>query len=138
MPDAFAHLRRPSLWIADSDPSVACAVQFLASHCGLVDVHIFESKLKAIKCLQTRFAKPTLLITDYFGGQMRGSEFIRLARQASPETKLILFSAAVDSAKRWITVAGLNIPKPDAIVEKPDIRALMAALGQPDNVGSRI
>jgi response regulator RpfG family c-di-GMP phosphodiesterase len=122
--------RRPTLWISDGDPSVALSIQVLARHCGVVDAHIFECKRKAIRCLRAEVDKPTFLVTDYASGQMRGNEFIRLARDASPDTKLILFSAVVGNIQRWIAVAGLDAPSPDAIVEKPDVRKLMAALCQ--------
>ena len=121
---------RPSLWIADSEPCVAFAVQLLARHCGFADVRIFECKRMAIQRLRTEVTKPTLLITDYLSGYMRGNEFIRLARHAAPGTKLILFSAVVGNIERWIAVAGMNAPRPDAIVEKPSVRKLMAALCQ--------
>src|SRR6266568_3102040 len=130
IPSVVGHVRRPSLWISDSDPCVALSIQVFARHCGFVDTHIFECKPKAIECLQAEVNKPTCLVTDYGRGQMRGNEFIRLARQAGRNTKLILFSAVVGSIQRWITVAGLDSPRPDAIVEKPDARKLMAVLCQ--------
>ncbi len=81
-------------------------------------------------CLQAEVNKPTFLVTDYLGGHMRGNEFIDLARHASPNTKLILFSAVVGNMEGWIAVAGSNAPRPDAIAEKPDARKLMTVLCQ--------
>ena len=130
MPRVIAQARHPSLWIADSDPRVALAVQLLARHLGLADAPIFACKRRAINCLQTEVTKPALLVTDYYSGQMRGDELIRLARQASPATKVILFSAVVGSIEGWIAVAGLDTPKPDVIVEKPNTRKLMTVLCQ--------
>ena len=124
-PMAQGHLARP-----DSDPRVALAVQLLARHLGLADAPIFACKRRAINCLQTEVTKPALLVTDYYSGQMRGDELIRLARQASPATKVILFSAVVGSIEGWIAVAGLDTPKPDVIVEKPNTRKLMTVLCQ--------
>ena len=121
---------RPSLWIADSEPCVAFAVQLLARHCGFADAHFFESNAMAIKRLRTEATKPALLVTDYLSGRMRGDEFVRLARHASPATKLILFSGAVGNIEGWIAVAGLSAPRPDAIVEKPNARKLMTVLCQ--------
>lgn len=128
IPSLLGQVRRPSLWIADSDPTVAFTIQTLARHYGFAEVHIFECKRTAIRHLQTVAIKPTLLVTDYWSGQMRGSEFIRLARDASPATKVILFSAVVGNLQGWIAVAGPNAPQPDAIVEKPSARKLMALL----------
>jgi DNA-binding NarL/FixJ family response regulator len=130
MPGDLAPMRRPSFWIADSDPGVAFAIQLLARHCGFADAHIFECKRTAIHRLRTASTKPTLLVTDYWGWRMRGSEFIRLARDAAPATKAILFSAVVGNLQDWIDVAGVNAPRPDAIVEKPSARKLMATLCQ--------
>ena len=130
MPAVLAQEHRPSLWIADSEPGVAFAIQLLARNCGFEQVHIFECKRTAIRHLQTVATKPTLLVTDYWSGQMRGSEFIRLARDASPATKVILFSAVVGNLTVWTAVAGPNAPRPHAIVEKPSARKLMATLCQ--------
>jgi CheY-like chemotaxis protein len=130
LPNVLAPVRRPSLWIADSEPSVAFTIQLLARHCGFAEVHTFECKRTAIRHLQTVAIKPTLFVTDYWSGQMRGSEFIRLARDAAPATKVILFSAVVGNFQRWIAVAGSNAPRSDAIAEKPNGRKLMSALCQ--------
>ncbi len=130
MPGVLAEVSRPSLWIADSEPGVAVAVHLLARHCGFGEAHVFECKRTALERLRTAVTKPTLLVTDYWSGQMRGDEFIRLARQASPVTKLILFSAVVGNMEGWIAVAGINAPRPDAIVEKPSARKLTATLFQ--------
>ena len=130
IPSVIEQVRHPSLWISDSDPSVALSIQVLARHCGFADAQIFECKRKAIECLRAEVNKPAFLVTDYRSGQMLGDEFIRLARHASPDTKLILFSAVVGTMQRWIAAAGLDAPRPDAIVEKPDARKLMAALCQ--------
>ena len=62
--------------------------------------------------------------------RVRGNEFVRLARHASPSTKLILFSAVVGNIEGWIAVAGLSAPRPDAIVEKPNAWKLMTVLCQ--------
>ena len=128
MPNVLAPVRRPFLWIADSDPTVAFTIQTLARHYGFAEVHIFACKRTVIKRLLATAPKPTLLVTDYWSAQMRGSEFIRLARDASPATKVILFSAVVGNLQGWIAVAGPNAPQPDAIVEKPSARKLMALL----------
>ena len=130
IPSVVAQVRCPSLWIADSDPGVAFTIQLLARHCGLVDVQIIEGKTTAIKRLQTGDAKPTLLVTDYVTGNLRGNEFIRLARHAAPDTKVILFSAVVGNLHRWIAAAGSDAPRPHAFVEKPSARKLMTALCQ--------
>lgn len=130
MPGVLAPGHRPSLWIADSDPGVALAIQLQARHCGFADAHIFECKRTAIHRLRTTSTKPTLLVTDYWGGRVRGNEFIRLARDASPATKVILFSAVVVNLQGWLEIAGANAPRPDAIVEKPSARKLMATLCQ--------
>jgi len=130
IPSVVGHVGRPSLWISDGDPCVALSIQVLARHCGFADAHIFECKRTALKSLQAEVNKPAFLVTDYRSGQMLGDEFIRLARHASPDTKLILFSAVVGNLQRWIAAAGLDAPRPDAIVEKPDARKLMAALCQ--------
>ena len=130
MPSVLAPVRRPSLWIAESDPGVAFTIQLLARHCGFAEAHIFACKRTAIRQLQTAATKPALLVTDYWSGQMRGSEFIRLVREATPATKVILFSAVVGNLQGWMAVAGANAPRPDAIVEKPSARKLMAALCQ--------
>ena len=130
IPSIIAQVRRPPLWIADGEPCVAFPVQLLARHCGFAEVRIFECKRMAIKRLRTEVAKPALLVTDYLSGHMRGNEFIRLARHAAPATKVILFSAVVGNLQRWIAVAGLDAPSPDAIVEKPNVRELMATLCQ--------
>jgi len=128
IPSVIGQVRCPSLWISEGDPCVALSIQVLARHCGFVDARIFECKSKAIECLRAEVNKPAVLVTDYRSGQMWGDEFIRLARHASPDTKLILFSAVVGNIQRWIAAAGLDAPRPDAIVEKPDARKLMAAL----------
>jgi CheY-like chemotaxis protein len=130
MPEIITRVRRPSLWIADSEPCVALSIQMLARHCGLGDARIFACKQTAINCLRTGVNKPALLVTDYLGGHMRGDKFIRLARDASPNTRLILLSAVVGDLQRWIAVAGLDAPRPDAIVEKPNARELIAAFAQ--------
>lgn len=130
MPCGIVNVSRPSLWIADSEPAVACAIQLLARQCGFTDVNIFGCKRTAIQRLRTEITKPTLVVTDYWSGQMQGDEFIRLARQASPNTKVILFSAVVGNRQRWIAVAGVNAPRPDAFVEKPSTRKLMTTLCQ--------
>src|SRR5437870_1117004 len=70
IPHATAHVRGLTLWIADSEPGVALAVQLLARHCGLADTHIFESKELAIRRLRAGITKPTLLVTDYWSSQM--------------------------------------------------------------------
>lgn len=129
-PSVVAQVRRPSLWIADSDPGVAFTVQLLARRYGLVNVHIIECKTTAIKRLQTGDANPSLLITDYVSGNLRGNDFIRLARHAAPDTKVILFSAVVGNLQRWIAAAGSDVPRPHAFVEKPSARKLMTALCQ--------
>jgi CheY-like chemotaxis protein len=125
--------RRPSLWIADSEPCVAFAVQLLARHCGFADARIFASNAIAIKRLRTEAIKPALLVTDYLSGRMGGNEFMQLARHASPATKLILFSATLGTIEEWIAVAGLSAPRPDAIVEKPNARKLMPVLVKCDD-----
>lgn len=130
MPEIMIPVRRPSLWIADSEPSVAFSIQVLARHCGLGDARIFACKRRAIECLRAAANKPALLVTDYLSGHMRGDEFIQLARDASPSTKLILLSAVVGNIQRWIAVAGFDAPRPDAIVEKPNARELIAAFCQ--------
>ena len=127
MPGIITQVRPPSLWIADSEPSVALSIQVLARHCGLGDTRIFACKRTAIECLRAEVNKPALLVTDYLSGHMRGDKFIKLARVASPNTKLILLSAVVGNIQRWIAVAGLDAPRPDAIVEKPNARELIAA-----------
>ena len=86
MPRVIAQARHPSLWIADSDPRVALAVQLLARHLGLADAPIFACKRRAINCLQTEVTKPALLVTDYYSGQMRGDELIRLANSVQAAT----------------------------------------------------
>ena len=130
MPAVLAPARRHSLWIADSEPCVAFAVQLLARHCGFAEARIFASKTMAINRLRAAATKPALLVTDYLSGRMRGNEFVRLARHASLGTKLILFSAALGNIEEWIAVAGLSAPRPDAIVEKPNARKLMTVLCQ--------
>jgi len=130
MPSVLAPGRHPALWIADSDLTVAFTIQTLARHYGFAEVQLFECKRTVIKRLLTTAPKPTLLVTDYWSAQIRGSEFIRLARDASPATKVILFSAVVGNLQDWMAVAGLNAPRPDAIVEKPGARKLMTALCQ--------
>lgn len=130
MPIVMAQVRRPSLWIADSEPGVAVAVQLLARHCGFGEAHVFECKRTALERLRTAVTKPTVLVTDYWSGHIRGNEFIRLARHASAATKVILFSAVLGNLQGWIAVAGLNAPRPDAIVEKPSARKLTATLVQ--------
>lgn len=130
MPGIMVHIGRPSLWIADSDPGVSFAVQLLAQQSGFAETRIFACKQKALTSLQTAITKPTLLVTDYLSGQMRGDEFIRSARHASPITKLILFSAVAGNTEGWIDVAGINAPRPDAIFEKPSARQLMTGLCQ--------
>ena len=127
-PGVIVSVRRPLLWIADSEPCVGIAVQFPARYYGLADAHIYECKRTAIKCLNTEINKPALIVTDYLSGQMRGDEFIRLARLASPGTKLILFSAVVGNIEEYKALAGSNVTRPDAIVEKPNIRKLIAVL----------
>ena len=130
-PSANAPARPSSLWIADRESSVAFTVQLLAQHCGFADARVFACKQHAIKSLRTVAAKPTLLVTDYWSGNIQGDEFIRLARHASPGTKLIVFSAVVGSLERWIAVAGASALRPDAIAEKPNARKLMTTLCQP-------
>ena len=130
MPGIITQVRRPTLWIADSEPSVALSIQVVARHCGLGDARIFACKRTAIECLRAAVKKPELLVTDYLSGHMRGDEFIQLARAASPNTKLILLSAVVGNIQRWIAVAGLDAPRPDAIVEKPNALELIAAFYQ--------
>lgn len=130
MPEIIIQVHRPSLWIADSEASVALSIQMLARHCGLCDARIFVCKRRAIKCLRTAVNKPALLVTDYLSGHMRGDKFIQLARDASPNTKLILLSAVVGNLQRWIAVAGLEAPRPDTIVEKPNTRELIAAFAK--------
>jgi response regulator RpfG family c-di-GMP phosphodiesterase len=130
MPAVLAPARRPSLWIGEREPCVAFAVQLLARDCGFVDAQIFTCKRKAIKCLRAEVNKPALLVTDYLSGHMRGTEFIRLTRHASPATKLIFFSAAVGNIEGWVAVAGLSASRPDAFVEKPNTRKLMTVLCQ--------
>ena len=130
VPSVIVQMRRPLLWIADSNPCVAFAIQLLARHCGFADSHIVECKRVAIKRLQTEVPKPKLLVTDYWSGHMRGNEFIRLARHVFPTTKVILFSTGVGNLRSWSDLAGLDAPIPDAIVEKPSTGKLMAALCQ--------
>ena len=127
-PRAMAASRRHSLWIADSEPGVAFAVQLFLRHHRISNARIFASKSKAIECLQTSVEKPALIVTDYWSSEMRGDEFIRLARHASPGTKIILFSAVVGSVEEYIDCAGLNALKPDAIVEKPNVGKLIMTL----------
>jgi response regulator RpfG family c-di-GMP phosphodiesterase len=129
-PSIMTQVRRPSLWIADSGAGVACAIQLLARQCGFAEARTFACKRTAIQSLRTEVNKPTIFVTDYLSGQMRGDEFIRLARHDSPATKLIIFSAVVGSMEGWIAAAGINAARPDAIVEKPDARRLMTALCQ--------
>lgn len=128
IPATLSLVRRPSLWITDDEPSVAFAVQLFSRHHRICNARIFASKSKAIECLQTAVEKPALIVTDYWSSEMRGDEFIRLARHASPGTKIILFSAVVGSAEEYIDCAGLNALKPDAIVEKPNVGKLIMTL----------
>ncbi len=120
----------PSLWITDSESTVALCVELMAHHCGILDTRIFTSKRTLIHCLLTAFRQPRILVTDFLDAEMRGNEFIRLARHASPDTSLILHSAVIGSVEQWIAVSGQNAPRPDAIIEKPDARSLMAVLSQ--------
>lgn len=129
-PVAIAQVKLPSLWIAESEPSVAAAIRLLARQSGFAAVRIFNCKQTAIKCLRTETTKPTVLVTDYWSGQMWGDEFVRLARHASPKSKVILFSGVVGNVERWITVAGVNTIQPHAFVEKPNSQDLVAAFYQ--------
>lgn len=130
MPTAIPQVSRTSLWIAESEPSVAAAIRLLVQRCGFANVDTFACKRTAIQCLQTEVTKPTLLVTDYWSGQMQGDEFIRLARQASPNTRVILFSGVVGNLERWLTVAGVNALQPHAFVEKPNSQELIATFYQ--------
>ena len=100
----------------------------MARECGIADARIFNSKRKAVRQLRASFFKPDFIITDYLDSEMRGDEFIRLARQISPQTKVILFSAVVGNADRWNKFAGLDAPIPDLIIEKPDTQRLRIIL----------
>ena len=130
IPSVIEQVRRPSLWISDGDHCVALSIQVLARHCGFAEAHIFDCKRKALECLRAEVNKPAFIVADYRSGHMLGDEFIGLARHASPDTRLILFSAVVGNIERWIAAAGLDAPRPDAIVEKPDARKLMTVLCQ--------
>ena len=130
MPVAIAHMSCPSLWIAESEPSVAAAIRLLAQRSGFAAVRVFTCKRTAIKYLRTEFPKPTLLVTDYWNAQMQGDEFVRLARQASPQTKVILFSGVVGNFQQWTKAAGVNALRPHAFVEKPNSQELITAFCQ--------
>lgn len=129
-PVGFMKNARPRLWIADSDPAVRATLRLLMRYYVLAELREFLCKQHALTCLQTEVLKPTLLITDFAGGAMRGDEFVRLARKSSPTTRLILFSAVIGHHNDWIALAGRDAPAPDVIIGKPDIQKLITIVRQ--------
>ncbi len=129
-PVGFMKNPRPRLWIADSDPAVRATLRLLMRYYALTKPREFLCKQHALTCLQTEILKPTLLITDFAGGAMRGDEFVRLAQNFAPTTRLILFSAVIGHHNDWIAMADPAAPAPDVIIEKPDIQKLITVVRQ--------
>ncbi len=130
LPVGLAPARQPLLWIADPDADVTATIQLLTQHYQLAEARVFRCKRQVIASLHREPRKPTFLVTDYFGGPMRGAEFIHWARRAAPTTKVILFSAVVGSLATWRTIAGAAAPAPDVIIEKPDLQKLLDIFGK--------
>jgi hypothetical protein len=113
------------LWVVDSERDVATSVELLAQHAGIAHIRAFRSKHEALRCLQAAATKPRILVTDYLGGEMKGREFIPIARKLSPGTIIILFSAVIADERAWVGAAGPNVAQPDVVICKPDVAALL-------------
>lgn len=110
----------PTLVICDDDPIARQVIDGLATAAGYETVGEAELAVHAVDL--ARFHKPDVVVLDVSMPGLSGTEAVRLVREESPATKIVLASA-------FDVVLDLGEgSKPDAVVDKADFDHLVDVL----------
>jgi len=114
-------MTRPLVAIVDDDSSIRKLLEYQFSQKWEYDVMIFED---GVAFLEATTIQPDLVILDVMMPQMSGTEVLRIIRERSPDTPVIILSA---QAKIEAAIELLKLGATDYLVKPVDLQKLEVA-----------